>query len=114
MNWVFGFETDIQGSAQKGSGGAICAGGTLAGSPFNGACTPGHIGETPDFNSPGLPVRFDLSQKLEWFGTFRGRVGATFTPTRRECATVLLSRLEISTSYYSNVLLAEIERFPWL
>jgi hypothetical protein len=32
---------------------------------------------------------------------------------RRECATVLLQQLEISTSYYSNVLVAEIERYPW-
>jgi hypothetical protein len=32
---------------------------------------------------------------------------------RRECANVLLRQLEISTSYYSNVLVAEIERYPW-
>jgi hypothetical protein len=32
---------------------------------------------------------------------------------RRECTTVLLRQLEISTSYYSNVLVAEIERYPW-
>ncbi|MCP1774735.1 hypothetical protein ACVIU4_010065 [Bradyrhizobium barranii subsp. barranii] len=32
---------------------------------------------------------------------------------RRECAHVLLKGLEISPSQYSNVLIAEIERFPW-
>ncbi|WP_354097333.1 antiviral reverse transcriptase Drt3b [Bradyrhizobium sp. S3.2.12] len=34
-------------------------------------------------------------------------------PFKRECAHVLLKGLEISTAHYSNVLLAEIERFPW-
>jgi len=81
MNWVFGFETDLQATGQSGSGRAVCAGGTLAAPPFNGVCTPGHIGDTAPFNTPGLPVNFDLSQKLEWFGTVRGRVGALFSPT---------------------------------
>jgi outer membrane immunogenic protein len=80
-NWVFGFEGDIQASGQKGNGSAVCSGGTLAAPPFNGACTPGHIGDTAPFNTPGLPVTSGLSQRLEWFGTVRGRVGPTLTPT---------------------------------
>jgi hypothetical protein len=32
---------------------------------------------------------------------------------RRDCTHVLLKQLEISNPHYSNVLVAEIERFPW-
>nr|WP_074822592.1 MULTISPECIES: antiviral reverse transcriptase Drt3b [Bradyrhizobium] len=32
---------------------------------------------------------------------------------RRDCALVLLRQLEVSSSHYSNVLVAEFERFPW-
>src|SRR5215510_826528 len=49
QNWVFGVEADIQTSGQKGNGSAVCAGGTLAAAPFNGACTAGHIGDTAPF-----------------------------------------------------------------
>jgi outer membrane immunogenic protein len=97
MNWVFGFETDIQGSGQRGNTGAVCAAGVLVTPPFNGACTPGHIGDTAPFNTAGLPVNFDLSQKLEWFGTVRGRVGATFTPTVLGYVTGGLAYGEVST-----------------
>jgi outer membrane immunogenic protein len=98
LNWVFGFETDLQASGQSGSGRAICAGGTLAAQPFNGACTPGHVGDTAPFHTPGLPVIFDLSQKLEWFGTVRGRVGSLFTPTVLGYVTGGLAYGEISTA----------------
>jgi outer membrane immunogenic protein len=98
MNWVFGLEADIQGSGQRGGTTAICVGGTLSAPPFNGACTPGHIGDTAPFNTPGLPVIFDLSQKLEWYGTFRGRVGALFTPTILGYVTGGLAYGEVSTA----------------
>lgn len=97
MNWVFGFETDFQGSGQRGNTTAVCAGGTLVAPPFNGACTPGHIGDTAPFHTPGFPVNFDLSQKLEWFGTVRGRVGATLTPTVLGYVTGGLAYGEVST-----------------
>jgi outer membrane immunogenic protein len=97
-NWVFGLETDIQGSGQKGNTSAVCAGGTLVAAPFNGACTPGHVGDTAPFNTPGLPVPSNLSQKLEWFGTFRGRVGATLTPTILAYVTGGLAYGEISAT----------------
>ncbi|HKU08082.1 MAG TPA: outer membrane beta-barrel protein [Bradyrhizobium sp.] len=98
MNWVFGFEADIQASAQSGSGRGICAGGTLAARPFNGACTPGHVGDTTPFDTPGLPVNFDLSQKLEWFGTVRGRLGSLFTPTILGYVTGGLAYGEVSST----------------
>lgn len=98
QNWLFGVEADIQASGQKGNIGAVCAGGALVTAPFNGACTPGHIGDTAPFNTAGLPVNFDISQKLEWFGTFRGRIGGLFTPTVLGYVTGGLAYGEISTN----------------
>jgi outer membrane immunogenic protein len=52
--WVFGLEADIQGSSQRA---------------------------TDDFaflGSPVGPVSGDFTDKLEWFGTVRGRVGVAF------------------------------------
>lgn len=48
---------------------------------FSGACTAGHIGDTAPFDVAALPVTSTLEQKLDWFGTVRGRVGPTITPT---------------------------------
>jgi outer membrane immunogenic protein len=82
--WVFGLEADIQGSGQKGSSNASCAGGSATATTLlglSGACTIGHLGDTAPFNVAALPVNEGLSQKLEWFGTVRGRIGPTITPT---------------------------------
>jgi outer membrane immunogenic protein len=80
--WVFGLEADIQGSDQKGSTTAACAGPTV----FTltnaiGPCSLGHLGDIPAGNAAALPVIESLSQKLDWFGTVRGRIGGTITPT---------------------------------
>ncbi len=77
--WLFGLEADIQGSGQDGSTSTVCAGGTAA--VLNSACSLGHRGDTTVFNVPAFPVADGLSEKLEWFGTFRGRIGPTITPT---------------------------------
>jgi outer membrane immunogenic protein len=87
--WIFGLEADIQASAQKGNTTTTCAGNTTVftnASPttaaaVNSACAAGHIGDTGNGNVGGQPVIDALSQKLDWFGTFRGRIGGTFTPT---------------------------------
>ena len=76
-NWVFGLEGDIQGSGQRGNAGALCPGGTPT--SVNGPCSRGHIGDT--VNDPALPVAVGLSERLDWFGTVRGRIGPTITPT---------------------------------
>jgi outer membrane immunogenic protein len=84
--WVFGLEADIQGSDQKGSGSLLCPGNTTVftrASPttaaaVNGTCSLGHIGDTGDGNVGGAAVTDTLRQKLDWFGTFRGRIGSTF------------------------------------
>jgi outer membrane immunogenic protein len=79
-NWLFGIETDFQFTGQKGSSTGICAGGASPDAAVNGACTPGHIGDTDPFNVGAFPVVSTLSQKLEWFGTLRGRFGTAITP----------------------------------
>jgi len=81
-NYVWGFEADFQGSAQKGSSGAICPGGTTSPpAAVNSACAPGHIGDTRPFDVAAFPVSIGLNQELEWFGTVRGRFGYLVTPT---------------------------------
>jgi outer membrane immunogenic protein len=87
--WVFGVETDIQGSGQRGNGSFFCPGGDPVGTTLaalNGACTPGHLATglpfgDPKFNVAASPVTGNLSQNLKWFSTLRGRIGATVAPT---------------------------------
>jgi outer membrane immunogenic protein len=99
-NWVWGLEADFQGSGQKGNAGAACAGGSLSGTPpFSGACTVGHVGDTPDFNVAALPVGSALEQKLDWFGTVRGRIGPAITPTILIYATGGLAYGRVRSTY---------------
>lgn len=98
--WLFGVETDLQGSGQKGNTPFSCAGGTagatvLAG--LSGSCSLGHVGDTAPFNVVAFPVLGNLAQKLEWFGTFRGRVGVMATPTFLFYVTGGLAYGEVST-----------------
>jgi outer membrane immunogenic protein len=86
-NWVYGLEADIQASGQRGNTNIVCPGGTptaLTGPAglaiLNGTCSPGHVGDTAPFNVPAFAVTDSLSEKLDWFGTFRGRIGPTVTP----------------------------------
>ena len=97
--WVFGIEADIQASGQRGDGLFTCAGGALAPRPaaLNGTCTPGHVGDTAPFDVAAFPVGDALSQKLQWFGTLRGRIGPTITPTVLLYATGGLAYGEVKT-----------------
>lgn len=102
-NWVFGLEADIQGSGQKGNTNALCPGGpatstTTTAAAVNGTCSVGHIGDTVPFNIAALPVTSSLSEKLRWFGTVRGRVGPTITPTVLAYVTGGLAYGEVSTT----------------
>lgn len=98
-NWVFGLEGDIQASGQRGRGSAACPGGTLAAvARLNSVCSTGHVGDTAPFNVAALPVNSDISQRLEWFGTVRGRVGSTITPTTLLFVTGGLAYGEIKTT----------------
>jgi len=87
--WVFGLEADIQGSDEKGSTNNTCPGNTTVLTPPGGsstvaavssACSLGHAGDTNAGNVNGLPVTSSLSEKIEWFGTVRGRIGSAITP----------------------------------
>jgi outer membrane immunogenic protein len=64
-NWLFGIETDAQWTGQKGSTTVIC--------PVAGCL--------PALAAPGAVAAASLSDKLEWFGTIRGRVGWLATPS---------------------------------
>jgi opacity protein-like surface antigen len=59
-NWLVGIEGDLQISGQRAKPTFVC----------------------PDACNPFGPAvaSFDLSQKMEWFATLRGRFGATVTP----------------------------------
>jgi outer membrane immunogenic protein len=64
-NWVFGIETDAQWTGQKGSTTVLCA---VTG------CFPTAV-------AAGTGVSAGITDKLEWFGTFRGRGGVLVTPS---------------------------------
>jgi outer membrane immunogenic protein len=86
QNWVWGLEADIQGSDQKGRRDFLCP---------TGVCTP-PFGVVAVFPGPAVPVALD--QKLEWFGTVRGRVGVLATPRVLFYATGGLAYGEVNTS----------------
>jgi outer membrane immunogenic protein len=67
--WVLGLEGDIQATGQKGSALFTCAGPIC--SAANTAIAPLTL----------APVNVAFENKLDWFATFRGRAGVTFTPT---------------------------------
>jgi outer membrane immunogenic protein len=85
QNWLWGLEADIQGTDEKGSRAFTC--------PI-GVCTPGAI----ILVAPGPAVPVSLDQKIEWFGTVRGRVGVLATPKVLFYATGGLAYGEVKTS----------------
>jgi outer membrane immunogenic protein len=64
QNWVWGVEADIQGTGEKGTRNFICPRET---------CLPPAALVLPDLAA-------GLTQKLDWFGTVRGRVGVLAAP----------------------------------
>src|SRR6202165_1520016 len=74
QNWLWGLEADIQGTDEKGSRLFTCP---------TGNCAPFTI--VPAIRVavvllPGVAVPLALNQKIDWFGTVRGRVGLLATP----------------------------------
>jgi len=65
-NWVFGLEADAQWTGQSGSTTVLC--------PVGG-CFPAAV--LAPLGGGGAAT---LTDKLDWFATFRGRVGFTVTP----------------------------------
>jgi outer membrane immunogenic protein len=64
QSWVWGLEADIQGTDEKGS------------RAYSFTAVP-NLG-TNFFIPPTIP--FALNQKIDWFGTVRGRAGVLVTP----------------------------------
>ncbi len=92
QNWVWGLEADIQGTDEKGSRDISCP---------TGICTPSRI--PPGFRAlvivvPGAAVPASLDQKIDWFGTVRGRVGVLATSKVLFYATGGLAYGEVNTS----------------
>ncbi len=70
--WVLGIEADFQWTGQKGDANFLCAAAANA-----LACLPGAT-----FLPAGTTgAALSIEQKLQWFGTLRGRLGYTLTPT---------------------------------
>ena len=63
--WLFGLEADIQGSSEKSNDPALS---TL-------------ILTIPALGAGAIPFSLGVNEKLDWFGTLRGRVGILATPT---------------------------------
>ena len=92
QNWVWGLEADIQGTGERGSRAFTCP---------TGVCTPSTI--LPGFLAlvivvPGAAVPLSLDQKIDWFGTVRGRVGLLATPRVLLYATGGLAYGEVKSS----------------
>ncbi|MEO6839838.1 MAG: outer membrane protein [Bradyrhizobium sp.] len=74
QNWVWGLEGDIQGTGERGRRDISCA---------VGLCTPSTLPVgffALVFLIPGAAVPASLDQKIDWFGTVRGRVGVLVDP----------------------------------
>jgi outer membrane immunogenic protein len=67
QTWVFGFEADIQATDEKGTHNYLCP----------TTCIPAGFGIRP---IPAVPISEALNQKIDWFGTVRGRIGFLATP----------------------------------
>ena len=67
-NLLAGVEADLNYSGQRAGLTTHCPG---------DVCNPALVGVVTD---PSVQANFDGSQKLEWFGTLRGRLGATVMP----------------------------------
>ncbi|MBU6461406.1 MAG: porin family protein [Bradyrhizobium sp.] len=96
QNWVWGLEADIQGTGERGSRDFTCP---------TGVCTPATTTTIPGigvFPVPGAAVPVSLEQKIEWFGTVRGRVGVLATPRVLFYATGGLAYGEVGTDETIN------------
>src|SRR6266436_1748632 len=71
--WVFGLETDLQWSGERGSATFSCAAVAVVAGP----CLPGLTFLPAGVTGTSLTV----DQKIEWFGTFRARAGVLVVPS---------------------------------
>ena len=88
QGWLFGLEADIQGTDEKGTRNFTCPQAT---------CTP-NVGGFLALVIPGPAVPAALSQKIDWFGTVRGRIGVLAAPKVLLYATGGLAYGEVDSS----------------
>ena len=88
QNFVWGLEADIQGTNEKATRNFVCAAVT---------CLPAVALALP-------AVTVALNQKIDWFGTVRGRLGVLAAPTLLLYATGGLAYGEVNTSDAINML----------
>jgi outer membrane immunogenic protein len=70
QNWVWGLEADIQGTDEHGSRGFTCG---------TSICRPAVIAALgPAVLGPAVSAT--LNQRIDWFGTVRGRIGVLASP----------------------------------
>jgi outer membrane immunogenic protein len=79
-NWVIGLETDFQGSAQRSRSNFAVGAAPACTDPAN-AHSPACMVFGAVIGLPGVPVTGSVSERLNWFGTLRGRLGWAITPT---------------------------------
>lgn len=94
--WLWGFETDLQWSGERGGATFSCVGTAVAVvAVIPSACLPGLT-----FLPPGAAAGTTLSldQHLQWFGTFRARAGWLVTPSILLYATGGLAYGSLKTS----------------
>ena len=68
-----GLEGDLQWSRERGSGAFLCAATPIIG----GVCVPGLTFLPAGVTGTGVAI----DQRIEWFGTLRGRAGMLFSPS---------------------------------
>jgi outer membrane immunogenic protein len=93
QKWLWGLEADIQGTGEKGSRYFVCP---------TGVCTPlttvaGFFAGPPPL-ALGVAVPLLLTQKIDWFGTVRGRIGVLVDPKVLLYATGGLAYGEVKSS----------------
>ena len=90
QSWLWGFEADIQGTGEKGTRNFLCT---------TGVCTPAtSVPGIRPIIIPGPAVPAALTQKIDWFGTVRGRAGVLVTPKVLLYATGGLAYGEVNSS----------------
>jgi iron complex outermembrane receptor protein len=85
-NWLAGIEADLQYADQRANLTSLCPG---------AICNPALIGVVSDSS---VLVDFEHGQRLEWFGTLRGRFGTTLTPEALAYVTGGLAVGEVMTA----------------
>ena len=81
--WVLGLEGDIQLTGEKASRSFTCATGVCSAGIFTGIILPNGV----VLFTPGPAVPVSMSQKINWFGTVRGRTGMLVDP--KKCSATL-------------------------